>query len=122
MKIFAVLLLTGMLGAQVKHEDILRSPNADWLTVAGDFRGQRHSPLNQITVANANQLVPKWVHHIEKANGLRTNPTVYQGIMYVTANNEVRAIDASSGRLLWQWKDARAKKEGVNWKNPVFGL
>ncbi len=100
--------------AQVKHEDLLRSPNADWLTVAGDFRGQRHSPLTQITTANAGSLVPKWVHQIEKADGLRTNPIVYQGVMYVTANNELRALDAASGRLIWRWKDARAKKDGVN--------
>ncbi|MBY0506466.1 MAG: PQQ-binding-like beta-propeller repeat protein [Bryobacteraceae bacterium] len=114
MKLLALLISTSALLAQVKHEDLLKSPNADWLTVAGDFRGQRHSPLKQITSANANQLVPKWVHHIEKANGLRTNPVVYQGIMYVTSNNEVRGIDAASGRLLWQWKDSRAKKDGAN--------
>ncbi|MEJ7607762.1 MAG: PQQ-binding-like beta-propeller repeat protein [Bryobacteraceae bacterium] len=55
--------------------------------------GKRHSPLKQITVNNAASLVPKWTTTFQ-GNGLRTNPIVYDGIMYVTNTNEVRAIDA----------------------------
>src|SRR5580765_1353462 len=33
---------------------------ARWLTNAGDYTGQRHSPLKQITPSNASQLAPQW--------------------------------------------------------------
>ena len=107
--------------AQVRYEDILRGPAENWLTYAGDFQAQRHSALKQITTANAGSLVPKWVHHIPKANGLRTNPIVYNGVMYVTASNELRALDARTGTLIWQYKDTRSKKEAVNRGAAILG-
>jgi len=115
----AVWMLAACAFAQVKPEDILKSPNADWLTYAGDYRGTRHSPLKQITTANVSSLVPKWVYHVPKATKLEASPLVHQGVMYVTAPNEVRALDARTGRLAREWKDGRAEgSEG----NPGAGL
>src|SRR6478735_9346869 len=37
----------------------LKDP-ARWLTFSGDYAGQRHSPLTQITPANVAQLQPQW--------------------------------------------------------------
>ena len=107
--------------AQVRHEDLLNSPNADWLTYAGDYRGSSFSPLKQITAGNAASLVPKWAFHLPKANGLRTRPVVYQGVMYVTNTNEIRALDAASGRLIWSYKDTRSKKESANRGAAIYG-
>src|SRR4030095_12136140 len=100
--------------AQVKYEDILQGPGDNWLTYAGDYRGQRHSLLKHITAANAGSLVPKWVFHVPKASGLRTNPIVFNGVMYVTNSNSVYALDARTGRLVWRYVDGRAKKQEVN--------
>ncbi len=107
--------------AQVRYEDILKGPAENWLTYAGDYQGRRHSALKQITVENAGSLTPKWVYHVPKANGLRTNPIVYDGVMYVTNSNEIRALDARSGRLIWQYRDGRAKKEAVNRGSAILG-
>lgn len=100
--------------AQVRYEDILKGPGANWLTYAGDYQGNRHSPLKEIHAANVGSLVAKWVYHVPKAKGLRTNPLVYDGVMYITGSNEVRALDAQTGRLIWEYVDSRAKKEAVN--------
>jgi len=107
--------------AQVKYEDILQGPGDNWLTYAGDYRGQRHSLLKHITAANAGSLVPKWVFHVPKASGLRTNPIVYNGIMYVTNSNAVYALDARTGRLVWRYVDGRAKKQEVNRGAAILG-
>src|SRR5262252_5992485 len=100
-KITTILILTSAAScfAQVRYEDLLKSPSNDWLTYAGDYRGMRHSPLKQVTVANAASLTPKWVYHMPKASGLRTGPIVYNGVMYVTNANEIRALDARTGRM-----------------------
>src|SRR5687768_170996 len=112
MKIASVLVAGAMccstVCAQVRYDDILKGPGDNWLTYAGDYAGQRHSPLKQITSENVRSLVPKWTYHVPKANGLRTNPIVYDGIMYITNTNEVRALDARTGRLVWEYKDAQA--------------
>ena len=104
----------GMLSAQVRYEDILKGGGDNWLTYAGDYAGKRHSALTQITTANVRNLAPKWVYHVPDAKGLRTNPLVYNGVMYVTNSNEVRALDAKTGRLIWEYKDPQAKKKDVN--------
>ena len=114
-------LVAAACSAQAPYDQLLKGPGENWLTYAGDYRGQRHSALKQITTANAGSLVPKWVHHIPKANGLRTNPIVHDGVMYVTSTNEVRALDARTGRLIWAFKDPRTKKEAVNRGAAILG-
>jgi len=120
-RVLLAAIFCGIAIAQVRYEDILKSPGDNWLTYAGDYRGTRHSPLQQITAQNAASMVPKWTYHVPKATGLRTNPIVYDGIMYVTNSNEVRAIDARSGRLLWEYKDTKSKKEAVNRGAAILG-
>ena len=119
--VFAALVLAAGAFAQITPEDVMKSPNADWLTYAGDYRGTRHSPLKQITAANASSLVPKWVYHVPKATKLEATPLVYQGVMYVAAPNEVRALDARTGRLIWEWRDGRAARSEVNRGTGLLG-
>ncbi|HUQ92289.1 MAG TPA: PQQ-dependent dehydrogenase, methanol/ethanol family [Bryobacteraceae bacterium] len=115
------LLVAASAFGQVRYEDILKGPGDNWLTYAGDYQGKRHSSLHQITPANAGSIVPKWVYHMPKATALRTNPLVYNGVMYVTNSNEVRALDARTGRLIWDYKDTRSKKSDVNRGTAILG-
>ncbi len=114
MRIAFIVLGVSTLAAQVRYEDILKGPGVNWPTNAGGYSGQRHSSLTQINTANAGSIVPKWVYHVPKANGLRTTPIVYDGIMYVTNTNRLIALDAKTGRPIWEYFDPRSKKEGVN--------
>ena len=107
--------------AQVKQEDVVKGPGADWLTYAGTYSGWRYSPLKQVTAENAKNLVPKWVYHVPGARGLRSSPIVYQGVIYITDTNSVYAIDGRSGRLVWQYADRRAKEGGVNRGAAIWG-
>jgi alcohol dehydrogenase (cytochrome c) len=100
--------------AQVKYEDILRGPKETWLTYAGDYASQRHSPLKQIDRANVSSLVPKWVSHVEGARRLETTPLVYNGVMYVTDTNTVEALDARTGRKLWRYRAENTKSQRAN--------
>src|SRR5690349_13774880 len=57
---------------------------ARWLTNAGDYTGQRHSPLKQITPANASQLAPQWTFQTGVTGQFEATPIVLDGVMYVT--------------------------------------
>jgi alcohol dehydrogenase (cytochrome c) len=114
-------MLCGSLTAQVRYEDILKGSGENWLTYAGDYAGWRHSSLSQITPATAGRLVPKWVYHVPGANRLQVSPIVYDGVMYITASNEVRALDARTGRLIWTYRDTRAKKKEGNRGAAILG-
>ncbi|MGH9658605.1 MAG: PQQ-dependent dehydrogenase, methanol/ethanol family, partial [Bryobacteraceae bacterium] len=66
------------LAAQVRYEDILKGPGENWLTYAGDYGAQRHSPLRQIHRGNVGSLVPKWVYHVDVGRRLESVPLVYE--------------------------------------------
>jgi alcohol dehydrogenase (cytochrome c) len=119
--LFVITLFCVCANAQVRYEDILKGASRNWLTYAGTYQGSRYSPLTQITPENAGSLVSKWVYHVPNANGLRTSPIVYNGVMYVTNSNSVYALDARSGRLVWQYVDTRSKKGGVNRGAAILG-
>jgi alcohol dehydrogenase (cytochrome c) len=80
-----------------------------WLTYSGDYGGTRHSPLKQITPANAAQLVAQWTFQTGVATGGLTKfegtPLAIDGILYETgALNHAWAIDARTGRQIWHYQ------------------
>jgi alcohol dehydrogenase (cytochrome c) len=118
---FLILASAAALMAQAKYEDILKGPGANWLTYAGNYQGWRYSPLNQITAQNARLMAPKWVYHVPRAQGLRASPIVYDGVLYITNTNSIYAVDARTGRQIWQWADTRATRQGVNRGSAILG-
>ena len=79
----------------------------DWPTYNGDPRGNRYTSLTQIDKTNITRLAPKWVFPFTGAGQLQGTPVVAGGIMYVTAPNECIALDAGTGRRIWQFKRPR---------------
>jgi alcohol dehydrogenase (cytochrome c) len=107
--------------AQVRYEDIRKGPGADWLTYAGSYDGQRHSPLKQITPQNAANLTAKWIYHVPVGRGLECTPLVHDGVMYITASNEIHALDAVTGRMIWQYRDESVKQQRSNRGAAILG-
>src|SRR5205085_3548323 len=85
---------------QVTDQDLrdgLKNPSR-WLTFSGDYTGQHHSPLKQLTPQNVAGLVPQWVFQTDipglPGRGIENTPLVVDGILYVTGNNnQAWAID-----------------------------
>jgi len=73
----------------------------NWLSYHGDLTGRRYSSLNNITRDNVTQLQLKWVFHSRKVRVLGATPVVVGGVMYMTASNDLFAIDARTGAQLW---------------------
>jgi alcohol dehydrogenase (cytochrome c) len=93
--------------AQDLH-DGLKNP-ARWLTFSGDYTGQRHSPLRQLTPQNVSGLAPQWLFQTDvpgfPGRGLETSPLVVDGVVYVTGNNnQAWAIDGRTGRPVWSYR------------------
>ncbi len=83
----------------------------DWPTFHGDMSGNRYTTMTQITKDNVKSLGAKWVYTVRNAQGLQDTPQVVGGVMYVTNVNFCVALDAGSGRQLWQWM--RPSTQGV---------
>jgi len=84
----------------------------DWPTYNGDTGGNRYTDDTEITKANVTQLTPRWTFSVPNASGLQTTPVVVEGIMYVTAPNELYALDAGSGRQIWKYEVVPRRREG----------
>jgi alcohol dehydrogenase (cytochrome c) len=53
----------------------------------------------------------QWVFHTNSSNDMEVTPVVVNGLMLVTAANDVYALDARTGRMVWHY--ARAISEGL---------
>ncbi len=79
----------------------------NWATVGGDYQQDRYSRLEQINTGNVSGLKAAWHVHLDgSATGAKyrgeATPIVYGGVMYVvTGNDDVFALDATTGRRLW---------------------
>ena len=102
----------------------IRNPTpGDWLTYNGNLDGNRYSELAQINVGNVNRLtlkwgfsVPLWKQLLPDSSyfeenmqyfGLETTPLVTDGIMYVTGPHSCFALDALTGREIWEYSRPR---------------
>jgi PQQ-dependent dehydrogenase (methanol/ethanol family) len=82
----------------------------DWLTYNGNDSGNRYSPLKEINTANVSSLKLKWIFPIQYF-GLETTPLAGDGVLFVTGPNQVFALDALSGSVIWQY--SRPASEGM---------
>ena len=92
------------LDAQVTFDRLLNADQEphNWLTYSGTHSSERHSRLDQITVANVGDLELQWVFQAQSLQVFETTPLVVDGIMYLTeAPNTVVALDAAVGRVFW---------------------
>ena len=87
-------------------DDRLLNPEArNWLMYRGNYSGWGYSPLTQITTDNAKKLVPVWSFSTGVIEGHQSPPIVNNGVMFITTpQNQVFALDAKTGDLLWRYK------------------
>jgi len=93
--------------SDVSGTDLLTSPVAtNWNSYNGDYSGRRYSSLHNITFQNVTQLRATWVFHPGNSQRLEATPVVIRGVMYVSAANDVFALDARTGRTVWHYQRA----------------
>jgi alcohol dehydrogenase (cytochrome c) len=87
-------------------DDRLKRPaDADWLMYRRTYNGWGYSSLAQITPANVARLKMAWTLETGQVEGHEAPPIVNNGVMFVaTPGNQVLAIDAKAGNLLWRYK------------------
>jgi alcohol dehydrogenase (cytochrome c) len=86
--------------------DRLKNPeDGNWLLFRRTYDGWGYSPLKEITPDNASRLQLVWSTATGQIEGHQAPPIVNNGVMFVaTPGNQVLAIEAKSGNLLWRYK------------------
>jgi alcohol dehydrogenase (cytochrome c) len=77
----------------------------NWLQIRGNYEGWMYSPLSQINSSNVKHLVPVWAYATGVDSGHEAPPIVNNGVMFVvTPYNQLFALDAVTGNLIWKYK------------------
>lgn len=94
-------------------------PAQDWLSWRRAHDGQGYSPLKQITPANVRGLRVVWSQPLPA--GVNMNePLVREGVLYVYGfGDEIFALDAVNGRVLWRYRRQLPKEAAANSKKTM---
>ena len=122
------LFLTSAVGSTEEHfvyDDAAladESRKAEWLAYGRTHNERRFSPSAQINTANVANLKVDWFLDLPDDVGLVSTPLVVDGVLYFTGTmNVIRAVDAVTGELLWEYDPQVAReiqgKRRTGWKH-----
>ena len=92
--------------ADVNTERVINADSEpqNWLSYSRTYDEQRFSPLTDINADSVTELGLAWHLDLGTDRGLEASPLVVDGVMYVSgAWNNIYAINAVSGALLWHY-------------------
>ncbi len=98
---------------QVQMTEILHPKKGDWPNYNGTPDGNRDSSLDDITTRNVSKLELQWICPLPFP-GLETTPVVVDGVMYVTANNQVYALSGLTGREIWRYQRPKSQTSVIS--------
>ena len=95
---------------------------ANWLAYGRTHNERRFSPSDQINDGNVAKLKVDWFLDLPDDVGLVSTPLVVDGTLYFTGTmNVIRAVDAATGKLLWEYDpkvaDEIRGKRRTGWKH-----
>src|SRR3984885_3265079 len=75
---------------------LLHPPADSWPGYQGDYSGQRHSRLTQITPQNVANLSLAWAFQTNQPAEIKSTPILVDGVLYFTVPDNVWAVHARS--------------------------
>src|SRR3569833_1419575 len=90
-------------------DQLAAAPGNDWISTGGDLANERFSTQTQINTSNASSLQQAWMTHLDGSGAAakysqEDSPIEYNGVLYVvTGNDDVFALDATTGAHLWTY-------------------
>ncbi|MEM7540348.1 MAG: PQQ-dependent dehydrogenase, methanol/ethanol family [Pseudomonadota bacterium] len=103
---FLIMLPLGISATTIVDDELLTKEDtgAHWAGYGRTYSQQRHSPLANINVDNVNQLGVNWFLDLPTDRSLTGTPLVVDGIIYFNGSfNVVRAVDARTGKVVWEY-------------------
>ena len=119
-----VALLVVVFGLGVSAQQRITTPAAsEWQTYNHDLAGTRFSPLTEINTGNVSTLAKAWTYQFPappgggRGGGLgaasEAVPIVVGGVMYLPVGNTVVALEADTGKVIWQREVAGGPQAGA---------
>ncbi len=94
----------------VTAERLLEPEEQNWLMIRRTYDGWGFSPLADIDKDNVGRLQQVWRVPTDELKVHEAAPVVNDGVMFIsTPNNQVMALNAVTGELLWRYRRPRPK-------------
>jgi len=91
---------------------------SNWLAYGRNYSEQRYSPLDQINTETVSRLGVAWVMELPSDKALVGTPLVVDGVLFFTGSFSVtRAVDAKTGKLLWEYDPKSVEHAGARLRN-----
>ncbi len=78
-------------------------PDSDWHNFGGDGAAQQYSALNEVSLDNIGKLKLAWYSDLEPGFSVSSPVKGGDKLFTTTGHNHIRAFDAASGKLLWEY-------------------
>src|SRR4030095_549431 len=109
--------------AQTPQNGRTANAAADWPTYNPDLAGTRFSPLTKNNSENGSRCVQTGTYPIRPEGppspfgGSEAAPIVLNGVMYLPATNRVVALEADTGKEMWQYEvtGGQVSRRGVSY-------
>jgi quinohemoprotein ethanol dehydrogenase len=93
----------------------------NWLSSGRTYAEHHFSPLADISTANVKQLGLAWFLDLPRQGPLQATPLAVDGVLYFSGvNGKVFSVNASNGRLLWEF-DPDLARHAPNRRSVLFG-
>ena len=102
-----------LLGQDLAPAQLLHPSSDTWPVYHGDYSGQRHSKLKQITPSNVNNLGLAWAFQTNQEATIKSSPLLVDGILYFTVPDNIWAVDARSGHMIWHFHHPTTEGEHI---------
>ncbi len=112
---FGSMVLSGHAAETVVNDAALSDERdgRNWLSYGRTYSEKRFSPLDQINTETVNGLGLDWALELPDDRSLIGTPLVVDGVLYFTGSYSVtRAVDAKTGKLLWEYDPESIKHAG----------
>lgn len=117
--------LRAAIGEGVTTAELLHPTPDSWPTYNGDYSGRRFSSLSKINDSNVKSLSLAWMYQLRSGGDpsggrISATPLLVDGVLYFTVPDKVWAVDARTGREIWNY--TWASKGGIHLGNRGVGI
>jgi glucose dehydrogenase len=109
---FTAVLIVALSVAASAQQKKAATPAQEWTTYNHDLAGTRFSPLTEINTGNVAKIAQVWTYKFPpppgggRGGGLggasEAVPIVVAGVMYLPVGNSIVALEADTGKVIWQ--------------------
>jgi glucose dehydrogenase len=114
---FGIALVAALAAGTVRAQNPSTSLRAgNWVHVGQDPGATKYSTLDQINTGNVHTLQRAWTFHTgDKTGFFESTPLVIDGVLYVSAQNGVFALDPLTGQQIWTFEANGTTRRGLSY-------